>query len=148
MSLREVRPDGGMYEVTRGSFHYPKDFDLLWARLSRRAQAGVLAEINRRLQDQIDHPTRWGALTNTTIEGGRVNPHNGVRGDWSDTPLDPLYEACSENEQLSGQFFGVVFKWVVIDRPERWVGYRSDPTFPTKDQTLQGKSYFLAEDAS
>lgn len=145
MSLREVGPDGGTYPVTRNSFRYPRDFDLLWARLSQSEQAEVLREINCRLQSQIDNPTRWGALTNTSIEGGRVNPHNGLRGDWAGTPLAPLYVACSQNEELAGQFFGVIFKWVVIDRPEQWSGYRSDPTFPTKDQTLQGKSYFLLE---
>ena len=146
MALREFRPDGGTYLVTRDTFRYPRDFDILWSRLSASDQAGVLTEINRRLQSQIDRPTRWGALTNTSIEGGRVNPLTGVRGDWTGTPLAPLYDACSENEELAGQLFGVVFKWVVIDRPERWIGYRSDPTFPTKDQTLEGKSYFLAEE--
>src|SRR5271169_3584597 len=41
-----------------------------------------------------------------------------------------------------------IFKQVVIDRGEAWVGYRSDeenPTFPRRGILLQGKTYFLRD---
>jgi len=54
-----------------------------------------------------------------------------------------IFEACGFNEELAGMFFGNVWKKVIIDRREHWAGIRTDPTFPQRGITLQGKSYFL-----
>jgi hypothetical protein len=59
------------------------------------------------------------------------------------TVFHPIFEARGRNEELAGMFFGNVWKKVIIARPEQWVGIRSDPTFPQRGITLQGKTYFL-----
>jgi hypothetical protein len=102
------------------------------------------AEINHRLDELMASPSpNWGSITNTSIEGGRANPSTGVRGDWSGTVFDPIFVACGFHEKLAGMFFGNVWKKVIIDRQERWIGILSDPTFPQRGITLEGKSYFL-----
>lgn len=40
-------------------------------------------------------------------------------------------------------FFGNVWKKVIIERQERWIGIRSAPTFPQRGISLQGKTYFV-----
>jgi hypothetical protein len=85
----------------------------------------------------------WGSITNTSIEGSKPSPATGVRGEWAGTSFTAIYEACNHNEELAAKIFGTAWKMVIIDRPERWIGIRSDPTFPQRGITLQGKTYFL-----
>ena len=104
----------------------------------------IEAEINRRLDSLIRSPDpNWGSITNTSIEGGKPNPQSGIRGDWSNTVFDAIYRACGQHEEVAGRFYGNVWKKVIIERQERWIGIRSDPTFPQRGITLQGKTYFL-----
>jgi hypothetical protein len=107
----------------------------------------VRAEINHRLDDLIANPSaNWGSITNTSIEGGKVNQLTGIAGDWTGTPLEHIYDSCNHNVAEAGLMFGRLFKKIVIDRKEQWVGYRSDdenPTFPRRGINLQGKTYFL-----
>ena len=44
------------------------------------------------------------------------------------------------NEEIAGMFYGNVWKKVIIERPELWIGIRSDPTFPRRGITLEAKS--------
>ena len=115
--------------------------------MTQQQQDEVREEINRRLDELIQHPSaNWGSITNTSIEGGKVNPFTGIAGDWTGTPLDHIYQSCNQNVDEAGMMFGRLFKKIVIDRPEEWVGYRSDddnPTFPRRGINLQGKTYFL-----
>src|SRR5207249_3236467 len=63
------------------------------------------------------------------------NPVTGIDGDWRDTALQHIYEAYNQNAEEAGLMFGRIFKWIVINRPEAWGGYRSDerhPTFPNR----------------
>jgi hypothetical protein len=85
----------------------------------------------------------WGSITNTSIEGGKPNPMTGESGNWEGTPFQPLYHVCGASHQLAGMFFGSVWKKIIIDRPEEWVGIRFDLTFPQRGITLMGKTYFL-----
>jgi hypothetical protein len=59
-------------------------------------RAAIEAEINRRLDELIHSPDpNWGSITNTSIEGGKTNPDTGIRGDWTGTVFQPIYErAC------------------------------------------------------
>ncbi|HYG99033.1 MAG TPA: hypothetical protein VD837_07865, partial [Terriglobales bacterium] len=103
----------------------------------------MVAEINRRLDQLISSPDpNWGSITNTSIEGGRTNLQTGIRGDWSGTVFQPIYDHFGD-EGLAGMYYGNVWKQIIIDREERWIGIRSDPTFPQRGITLQGKTYFL-----
>jgi hypothetical protein len=47
------------------------------------------------------------------------------------------------DEDRAGMLYGNVWKKVIIERPERWIGIRSDPTFRQKGISLGGKTYFL-----
>ena len=142
MALREIGENGKVYCVTVLSHH--RDFDRTWHSMTLPQRTEIKTEINRRLDLLIASPDpNWGSITNTSIEGGRTNPNTGIRGDWSGTVFQPIYDACGSNEELAGMFYGNVWKKVMIDRQERWIGIRSDPTFPRQGITLQGKTYFL-----
>ena len=107
-------------------------------------RTSIEAEINLRLDKLIANPNpNWGSITNTSIQGGRTNRDTGHRGDWSGTVFQPILEAVGLNEELAGMFYGNLWKKVIIERPERWIGIRSDPTFPQRGITLEGKTYFL-----
>ena len=105
-------------------------------------------EIDKKLDELVAAPdSRWGAIMNTSIEGGKVNPFNGKPGDWSGTPWSPIYERSGQSEEQAALFFGLLWKLRIIQRHEQWIGIRNDPvsrpTFPQRGVTLQGKTYFL-----
>jgi len=142
MALREIGESGEVYEVSDLSYRH--DFNQIWLSIPPSERTAIEAEINRRLDELITSPNpNWGSITNTSIEGGKPSPDTGIRGDWSGTPFFAIYEACGYNEELAGMFYGNVWKKVIIDRQERWIGIRSDPTFPERGITLMGKTYFL-----
>ncbi|MGC1649906.1 MAG: hypothetical protein WA741_29120 [Candidatus Sulfotelmatobacter sp.] len=67
-----------------------------------------------------------------------------IKGDRSGTVFQPIYEtACGMDEDRAGMCYGNVWKKVIIERPELWIGIRSDPTFPQRAISLGGKTYFL-----
>jgi hypothetical protein len=143
MALRDIDENGNAREVLQ--LDHKRDFDRVWHSIPSQERDAIEAEINRRLDALIQSPDpNWGSITNTSIEGGRTNPNTGVRGDWSGTVFDAIFEACGRSEDLAGMFYGNVWKNVIIHRDELWIGIRSDPTFPQRGITLQGKSYFLA----
>lgn len=142
MALREINDSGRDIPVRK--LPYANEFEAVWMTISPRDRSAIEDEINERLDQLIHSPDpNWGSITNTSIEGGRPNPTTGIAGDWSGTVFHPIYEACGRNEDLAGMFYGNVWKKVIIERSERWVGIRSDPTFPQRGITLQGKTYFL-----
>lgn len=142
MSLSEIDDKGRKYDVTR--LGHQRDFERIWDSLSQGEQRAIEAEINRRLDRLVASPdSNWGSITNTSLEGGAPNPRTGTGGDWRGTAFQPIYRACGQNRELAGMFFGNVWKRIIIGRPERWIGIRSDPTFPQKGITLGGKTYFL-----
>jgi hypothetical protein len=51
-----------------------------------------------------------------------VNQLTGIAGDWTGTPLEHIYESCNQNVEEAGLMFGRLFKKIVIDRKEEWVG--------------------------
>jgi|ERR1035441_3193794 hypothetical protein len=141
MALREIAEDGSMYDVP--SLGHERDFDRTWLAMTFAQRTAIEAEINRRLDGLMTSPDpNWGSITNTSIEGGKPNPNSGVRGDWSGTVFQPIFDVLGD-EELAGMFYGNVWKKVIIDRQERWIGIRSDPTFPQRGITLLGKTYFL-----
>ncbi len=142
MALREIGENGEVYDVSGLSHRH--DFDQVWSSIPPPQRTAIEAEINHRLDELIASPDpSWGSITNTSIEGGKPNPVTGISGDWSGTVFHAIYEACGFNEELAGMFYGNVWKMVIIERQERWIGIRSDPTFPQRGISLMGKSYFL-----
>ena len=142
MALREIGEDGSVHEVS--GISHKREFDRVWLLIPSSRRIAIEAEINRRLDALIASPDpNWGSITNTSIEGGKTNTNTGIRGDWRGTVFQPIYDACGCNEDLAGMFFGNVWKKVIIEREDHWIGIRSDPTFPQRGVTLQGKTYFL-----
>jgi hypothetical protein len=142
MALREIDENGNAYEVS--GISYQRDFDRVWLSMTLVERNAIEAEIHRRLDELIAAPSpNWGSITNTSIEGGKSSPITGERGDWTGTAFEPIFGACGSSEQQAGMFYGNVWKMVIIGRSERWIGIRSDPTFPRRGITLQGKTYFL-----
>jgi len=145
MTLREIGNKGETFDL-KGLSHRG-EFDLVWLSITPSERTAIEAEINRRLDHLISSPDpSWGSITNTSIEGGKINPNTGIRGDWSDGPFQAIYIACGLDEERAGMFYGNVWKKVIIEREERWIGIRSEPTFPNRGISLAGKSYFLDND--
>jgi len=141
MALREMGPDGNIHDVL--SLEHENDFNRVWHSMTLLERTAIEDEIKRRLDDMLATPDpNWGSITNTSIEGGRAKALTGIRGDWSGTVFQPIFNHFGD-EQMSGMFYGNVWKKVIIDRDERWIGIRSDPTFPQRGVTLQGKTYFI-----
>lgn len=139
-----------LYDVDRNrvieKLDYEHEFLRDWSRISVEDQTAILQEINRVLDALVTSPdTNWGAITNTSIEGGKPNPTTGEPGDWTGTPFHAIYEACNHSEERAAMLFGNIWKWVIIRRTENWVGVRMDPTFPNRGITLQGKTYFISK---
>jgi len=123
---------------------HQRNFDLVWRSINLAERTAIEQEINQRLDELVAHPdANWGSITNASIEGGKPSPETGIAGDWSGTVFQPIYEACGMNIERAGMFFGNVWKKIIVERPERWIGLHSDPTFPRRGITLQGKTYFL-----
>lgn len=142
MSLREIDDRGSLREVR--ALPHLDDFNRTWVKIPQEQRIRIESEVNRRLDELITSPDpNWGTITNTSIEGGRANAATGIRGDWTGTAFQAIFEACNLNEELAGMFYGNVWKKVIIERTEMWVGIRSDPTFPNRGITLQGKTYFI-----
>jgi hypothetical protein len=141
MTLRDVDEKGNLRNVLQ--LDHQQEFDRVWLSIPLPQRVAIEAEINRRLDELVASPKpNWGSITNTSIEGGRPNPNTGARGDWSGTVFEPIFKACGCNDQLAGMLFGNVWKNVIINRQDRWIGIRCDPTFPQRGIALGGKSYF------
>jgi hypothetical protein len=147
MALREMDGGGRLTDVL--SLPYQADFDRIWLQMTPEERTAIEAEINSRLDQLVASPDpNWGSITNTSIEGGKLNPTTGIRGDWRGTVFEPIFEACNLNENLAGMFYGNIWKKVIIERDQdRWIGMRFDPTFPNRGITLQGKTYFIDKTA-
>jgi hypothetical protein len=78
MALRDIDEKGRAREMVR--LDHQREFDRIWLSISPAERAAIEREINRRLDDLIASPNpKWGAITNTSIEGGQVNPYSGIR---------------------------------------------------------------------
>lgn len=56
-------------------------------------------------------------------------------GSWT-PPMLSVYEAAGKDEELAKYFYGLICWTVVIDRDERWLGYKDE------SQHLKGMVYF------
>jgi hypothetical protein len=147
MALRDIDEKGGVRELS--GLDHQKDFDKKWDRYTPDEQRAIVEAIDAKLDELVSAPdSRWGSIMNTSIEGAKVNPFNGKSGDRSDTPWGPIYDRSGESEQKAALFFGLLWRWRIIKRPEQWIGIRNTPdarpTFPNRGVTLGGKTYFLA----
>lgn len=143
--LKDIDEYGNVRDMT--DIDYRERFDRKWKEFTDIEQRLIDSEITHLLDALIDDPDpKWGSIMNTSIEGGKVNPFNGVAGDWSGTPWQPIWEHHGQSDEQAALFFGTLWKLRIIERPELWVGIRttgSRPTFPNRNINLAGKTYFL-----
>lgn len=144
--LRDIDENGGVRELD--DIDHRERFDSKWNEFTPQEQRAIDTEIERLLDALRDDPDpNWGSIMNTSIEGGKVNPFNGVPGDWTGTPWHPIWERHGQSDEQAALFFGTLWKLRIIERPEQWVGIRNTedrPTFPNRGIMLPGKTYFLA----
>jgi hypothetical protein len=144
--LKDIDEKGGIREMD--DIDYRERFDRKWREFTPGEQLAIDTEIIRVLDALINDPDpNWGSIMNTSIEGGKANPFNGLRGDWSGTPWQPIWERHGQSDEQAALFFGTLWKLRIIQRPEQWIGIRNTddrPTFPNRGITLPGKTYFLA----
>ena len=145
MALLDIDDKGGARDLD--DIDYRAEFDRKWREFTPDEQSAMEAEIARLLDALRDSPDPlWGSIMNTSIEGGKVNPFNGLRGDWTGTPWHPIWERHGQSDQQAALFFGTLWKLRIIERPEQWIGIRTTaerPTFPNRRINLPGKTYFL-----
>lgn len=143
--LKDIDEIGRVHEVS--DITYRGRFDSKWNEFTAEEQQAINFEIARILDALlVDSNSKWGAIMNTSIEGGKINPATGVPGDWSGTPWHPIWERHDQSDEQAALFFGAIWKLRIIQRPERWVGIRTSktrPTFPNRGINLAGKTYFL-----
>jgi hypothetical protein len=83
--LRDMDDKGGIRELR--DIDYRSQFDRKWLEFTPEEQQAIDEEIERLLDALRDSPDPlWGSIMNTSIEGGKANPFNGLRGDWTGTP--------------------------------------------------------------
>lgn len=144
--LRDIDENGGVRDMD--DIDYRERFDRKWSEFTPAERRAIDAEITRLLDALIDDPDpNWGSIMNTSIEGGKVNPLNGLPGDWTGTPWQAIWERHGQSADQAALFFGTLWKLRIIERPEQWIGVRNTedrPTFPNRGITLPGKTYFLA----
>src|SRR5450432_4103707 len=108
MSLREMDEGGRLRDVL--ILPHGDDFDRTWSVINGANRAAIENEINARLDHLVTSPDpNWGSITNTSIEGGKVNSVTGIKGDWSGTAFQAIFEACNLNENVAGMFYGNVW---------------------------------------
>jgi len=143
--LKDIDDKGGVREMH--NIDYRERFDEKWNEFSVEERRVIDSEITRLLDTLLeDSDSKWGAIMNTSIEGGKANPFTGIPGDWSDTPWHPIWERHGQSNEQAALFFGTLWKLRIIERSELWIGVRiSDgrPTFPDRGINLAGKTYFL-----
>jgi hypothetical protein len=59
------------------------------------------------------------------------------------TTFQAIFVACGSNENAAGMFYGNVWKKVIIERPGRWIGMRSDPA--TRENRKGDKSLLVID---
>lgn len=116
---------------------YRSQFDRKWNEFTPEEQRAIDAEIARLLDALRDSPDSLrGSIMNTSIEGGKVNPFNGLQGDWTGTPWHAIWECHGQSDHQAALFFGNLWKLRIIERPgEQWIGIRNTedrPTFPNR----------------
>ena len=119
--LRDIDEKGNVRDIRK--LEHRDDFDKKWNEFTLEEQRAMNVTIDDTLTALIENPSaKWGSIMNTSIEGGKINPETGIRGDWSGTPWHPIYMRHDRSDELAALFFGTLWKLRIIERPELWVG--------------------------
>jgi hypothetical protein len=101
--LKDIDERGGMREMT--DIDYRPQFDRKWREFTLEEQRAIDAEIARLLDALRDSPDpQWGSILNTSIEGGKASPFTSLRGDWTGTPWEPIWERNGQSNQQAALF--------------------------------------------
>ena len=76
---------------------------------------------------------------NARFDEREVDTSSWIPGsDWSNTPFQPIYRACEEDETAAGLFFGLLVWKVVMDRDDCW----SFGRYEKDGVPIRGMTYF------
>lgn len=143
--LKDIDERGGVRNLV--DIDYRERFDNKWNEFTPEEREVIDTEIKRILDELIaNRASGGGSIMNTSIEGGKVNPNNGIPGDWTSTPWESIWEHHGHSDEQAALFFGTLWKLRIIGRKESWIGIRNTedrPTFPNRGINLAGKTYFL-----
>jgi hypothetical protein len=146
MSLYDMDTDTEIDSVSK-LWHkrkHQQEFEAFWHSMTQNERDAIEREINRRLDELIARPDEnWGSITNASIEGGKVNPNTGIRGDWSGTAFQPIYEACGLNEELAGMRFGMVWKGSLSSGQNTGLDSTPIQRFRSEESLLKGRPISL-----
>lgn len=71
------------------------------------------------------------------LDRGEVHVSSFIPGnDWTNTPYQPIYIACNEDEQHSAFFFGLLMWEAVMKHNDDWSFIKYD------DRNIKGMTYF------
>jgi hypothetical protein len=85
------------------------------------AYQGICRDLNARFDEREVDTSSW-------IPGSN----------WSNTPFQPIYRACEEDETAAGLFFGLLVWKVVMDRDDCW----SFGRYEKDGVPIKGMTYF------
>lgn len=97
------------------------EFDLRNGRLTAAQQDALEDEINRRVDENEDE-NRELIFCSSWIAGA----------DWSNTPLDPLYHVCGQDEEVAKLFWGQWCWYTLSRRPDCFMFERFDHLGPDR----------------
>lgn len=118
-----------LYSVDTGKYvtqvPHKKDFDKWMKNLS--------AEDYRKIEEAL----------NDKIDGSDINTAGWLPGhDWTGTVYEPIYEACGQNQTLSGMFFGLIVFDLLMKREDKTWGFGR---FEKDGKQIASMTYFVLQ---
>lgn len=117
-----------LYDVNSGKeitkIPHRKDYDRWRKNITDQDFQNIFDELNNRIDQEEIHTSSW-------IPGK----------DWTNTPFQPIYEACNHDIQNSAKFFGLILWLVMLERPEYW----SFGHYKKGGVQIEGLTYFKIE---
>lgn len=110
-------------------------YDQCRSNLTDLDHEGIMAEVHRIMNQAIEDGAQRG-------EVGIFNSSYVAGADWTDTPFQPIYEACGQDEDVAKLFYGLLVWEAVMCHDDDWVFHRMEST---SDRPL-GMSYFQKVD--
>lgn len=112
--------DSGKYVAT---LPHKKDFDRWMKNLNRLDYDVICEELNRK------------------INGNDVNTSSWIPGnDWTNTVYEPIYNACKNNVDLSGLFFGLILFELLMNKKDAVWGFGR---YEKDGIPIRGTTYFI-----
>lgn len=140
--LRDMDEKGGIRELK--DIDYRAQFNRKWDEFTPVEQQTIDDEIEHLLDALRNSPDPlWGSIMNTSIEGGKANPFNGLRGDWTGTPWEPIWERHGRSDTKPPSFSATFGSCALSSGPMRcgsaFEAPMNGPRFPIAASTFPAR---------